>query len=1112
MNKLIKKSFAMTMVLILCLANLGITAFAADDDLIKLILSKNETTLQIGESVTLTATGVYEDNSTENLTLYADWTSENASVASVYNGTITAKAEGTTTIVASYDGIPQSVAVTVTKKVKALTKDKQSINIRKDKIADITLTATYSDNSTAKVSDAADWSSDNESVATVVNGTVTGLKSGTAVITGTYGSKSVSVDVSVDVAKRVEATKTQVSLLLGGKETVKLTATFADGTTEDVTTATEWSSSNEQVADVINGAITGYSAGTATITASYGTKSTTIAVDVDATAKLDANKEYIFLKLNGSEQLTLTATYPDGSTSPVKDSATWTTSDSSIAYVSKGLITGVKSGTATITAKYSDKTVQVVVDVEVARHLDTTTEEISLSVGQSGSAILSATYANGTIEDVTSKATWSSSNESVAYATKGTITSYKVGTATITGTYGGQSVTIAVSVGIPKKLTTTTKEITLKSDGEYQADLFAVYADDVVTDVSDSAVWTSNNTSIATVSKGLIKAVATGSTTITATYGEQTVTFEVGVEVVRRIEATKTQVSLLLKGTETVVLNATYSDGSIKDVASLATWSSSNENVADVVKGKITGYTAGTATITAAYGSKTTTIVVDVDQTTKLDIDYESVFLRLNGTKQLVLTATYPDGTTTNVANSATWTSSSDTIAQVSKGLITGNKSGTATITAVYSNKTVTITVDVEVARHLDISSDTLEMLADATKSVTVSATFANGVTEEVTSSATWSSDKEDIAYADKGVITAYSVGTAVITAAYGGKTATVTVSVGTPSKLKTTSTEVNLKVDGEYQADLFAVYADASEEDISKDAEWTTSDAKIATVAKGLITGVASGTATVTATYNGKTVKITVKVDVTDDLESNVRLVTMAVSDTEQIKLTATDAAGTTTDVTSLATWKSSKTAVADVKKGLITGYSKGKATITATYGDKSVTISVEVDQVSRIEASATNLSLKSGATSTVKVTVYYSDGKSKDVTSLAEWKTSSYKVATVSYGKITAVAAGKTNITANYAGKTIKIPVEVDTLKYLETSLVVLTMKVGQQVTLSATATYNDSSEDDVTKAALWTSSKSLVATVKNGVIKANSKGKATITVAYGDKKVKVVVTVVP
>lgn len=165
-----KKALVMSLVLVLCVAYSG-TSWAATADLTKLVLSKNQATLEIGDTADITATGVYSDSTTANVTIKTSWSSGDTSVATVYNGTITAKSEGTTTITASYStAAPQSVVVNVTKKVKALTKDVQSLDLKMNSEADIQLTATYTDNTTENVSTKAEWSTDNSNVVTVVNG------------------------------------------------------------------------------------------------------------------------------------------------------------------------------------------------------------------------------------------------------------------------------------------------------------------------------------------------------------------------------------------------------------------------------------------------------------------------------------------------------------------------------------------------------------------------------------------------------------------------------------------------------------------------------------------------------------------------------------------------------------------------------------------------------------------------------------------------------------------------------------------------------------------------------------------------------------------------------
>jgi hypothetical protein len=52
------------------------------------------------------------------------------------------------------------------------------------------------------------------------------------------------------------------------------------------------------------------------------------------------------------------------------------------------------------------------------------------------------------------------------------------------------------------------------------------------------------------------------------------------------------------------------------------------------------------------------------------------------------------------------------------------------------------------------------------------------------------------------------------------------------------------------------------------------------------------------------------------------------------------------------------------------------------------------------------------------VTVSITFSDGKTKEVTDKAEWKSGSYKIATVTAGTVKAVAYGKSYVTAKYGG----------------------------------------------------------------------------------------------
>ena len=137
---------------------------------------------------------------------------------------------------------------------------------------------------TVKPDDATDktltWASSDETVATVQDGTVTALKSGTATVTAMAGGQKANCTVTVtNPVTAISLDQTLLSLDAG--EWVTLTATVTPDDADDKTVS--WSSTDASIATVDNnGKVTGADAGTATITARAGTKSATCWVTVKA--------------------------------------------------------------------------------------------------------------------------------------------------------------------------------------------------------------------------------------------------------------------------------------------------------------------------------------------------------------------------------------------------------------------------------------------------------------------------------------------------------------------------------------------------------------------------------------------------------------------------------------------------------------------------------------------------------------------------------------------------------------------------------------------------------------------------------------------------------------
>ncbi|WP_426333942.1 Ig-like domain-containing protein [Paenibacillus silvae] len=780
------KYMVMMLVLMLTISNVGLAA-AAEKELSKIVVSKNEMSLEVGDSGSVTVTGVYSDNTSANVTISSSWTSSDTSVATAYNGSITAKKEGTATITVAYQGQTQPVQIKVTKKVKALSKSVQNLELRTGESKDIVLTATYSDNTTNnEAASSAEWSTSDEKVATVVNGKVTGQSAGTAVITAKLGSQSVTLDISVEVVKRVDVDKKQVNLLLNKSEVVKLMATYPDGTTKDVTDLAEWTSSNEKVADVLKGNITGYSAGSAIITGKYGTKSVSVDVDVDQTSKLSVEKQSIFFRLSESNKtanVVVTASYPNSSDVNVTDQATWTSSNEKVATVFKGQITAVSAGSTTIKATYSGKTVEVAVDVDTARYLDIkdVNDKLAMSVtgdNRTKKLTANAEYIDASKEDVTSKATWTSSDAEIVYVSGGELIAYKSGTATITAAYGGKTVKFTVSVDVPDKYEMDKKKATVAVGGTTSAKVLALYGE-TSKDVSEDATWSSSSEKIAEVdSKGVITGVATGKATITAKIEGKTLTLPVEVGMASGLEADVNFVVLSAKETQTVILTGTDGDGNTKDVTADATWKSSNARVADVKKGVITGNSSGKANITAEYGSQKVTIQVEVDVISRITASEPALSLKSGDTVDLTVTATLSDGSERDITDKAEWKTNSYKVAQVTKGKVKALNSGKAKITAKYGGKTVTIVLDVDTLKYLQTDKVTLTMKAGDKATVVATATYLDGSEADVSKPALWKSSRIATASVKDGVIQANGKGKATITVSYAGVKTKVTVVV----------------------------------------------------------------------------------------------------------------------------------------------------------------------------------------------------------------------------------------------------------------------------------------------------------------------------------------------
>ena len=137
-----------------------------------------------------------------------EWSSSDESIATVENGIIHAKKEGTVTITATIDKKDYTCKVTVHKLVKVI--DQKEMTVIKGGQGQLTITNVDPE----KIK----WDTSDYGIATVANGTVYGLKTGKATITGKVGKKTYTCKVTVVRNPDTETKTKAADISLGGIE------------------------------------------------------------------------------------------------------------------------------------------------------------------------------------------------------------------------------------------------------------------------------------------------------------------------------------------------------------------------------------------------------------------------------------------------------------------------------------------------------------------------------------------------------------------------------------------------------------------------------------------------------------------------------------------------------------------------------------------------------------------------------------------------------------------------------------------------------------------------------------------------------------------------------
>jgi trimeric autotransporter adhesin len=395
----------------------------------------------LGTSTQFTATGIFSDDSAQDLTSQVTWNSSSPSVAFVSNaadslGLATSFEMGTTSISAVLGSVTGSTTLTVTSAILvSIQVTPVSPSIAKGTTRQFAATGIYSDQSTQDLTKQVTWSSSSPSVASVSNaagsnGLAAALAVGKTGVGATLGFVygTTTLDVTAATLVSIELSPADSSISKGTTLQFAATGIYSDTSTQDLTKQVTWNSSNSSVASVSNaagsnGLASALGIGSATISSTLDAVSGTTTLGVTAVTlvsiQLDPTDSVTSMDIN--VEFTATGIYSDNSAQDLTQQVTWKSSDERVASLgnaedSRGLAIPAGTGSTAIDAILGDVSGTAKLTVSDARlvSIEVKPDGESIPKGKTLQFTATGSYSDGMTLDVTKSAVWESSDEKAA--------------------------------------------------------------------------------------------------------------------------------------------------------------------------------------------------------------------------------------------------------------------------------------------------------------------------------------------------------------------------------------------------------------------------------------------------------------------------------------------------------------------------------------------------------------------------------------------------------------------------------------------------------------------------------------------------------------------------
>lgn len=403
-----------------------------------LMISSELLTVPAGYPVALSATASYTDGNQREVTSDVAWSVSGVSNAGISStGSFTSQQPGSAVVVAELGGESASLQIEITDAVlESIAVVAGNGSVAAGQSSNVSLRGTFS-NGTQQAIDADNWNTSDQTILTVdQNGLIVGVRVGTATITADLQGFSSTTDYEVTAALLEEInisfpSSGSDSLAAGLQTSAEAQGTFSDGTQTDLTSQVIWESGDVGVAIIsASGTVTAQAPGAVDITAAYqGTlgfrtltvtdallQSVSIGSDSLAGGQISGAKGLV-------QPVALLGEFSDGGSSILAaGEVLWSLADTSIASINTNSeVQFLSVGDTTLTGQSQGFSVSVQINTTVAEPvaIDISGVDSTISAGEPAPLGAKVIYSDSTFTDVTTSASWSSSDPSVAIVVDG---------------------------------------------------------------------------------------------------------------------------------------------------------------------------------------------------------------------------------------------------------------------------------------------------------------------------------------------------------------------------------------------------------------------------------------------------------------------------------------------------------------------------------------------------------------------------------------------------------------------------------------------------------------------------------------------------------------------